>query len=197
MGILVGKAGIPDQAVVVAGGIQGIIDKAVIALIFRGNAPLDRSRSGHRYRVEDEDAGHGIGAVHQRGGAFQDLDGMDAGSVDLDAVLIPPLLAFLADAVVHDDHPVVSQAADDRLGDGAAGGDLGHAGLPGDGADDVGRGPRLQIDGLDDRNGDRDFVQMDVAGKARDDQCIQLQVVVEYVRGIRYLLSVHHHAYAQ
>ena len=49
---------------------------------------------------------------------------MHTGSVNLDAVLVTPLLALLPDAVVYHYHTVVSQAADDRLRDSSAGSNL-------------------------------------------------------------------------
>ena len=65
--------------------------------------------------MENEHPGHGVGAVHQGSRTLEDLHGMDAGPIDFDAVLVAPLLPFLADSVIHDHHPVVTQAADDRL----------------------------------------------------------------------------------
>ena len=147
--------------------------------------------------MEDEYSRHGIGAVHQRGGSLQDLYGMDSGSVYLYTVLISPLLAFLADAVVNYDDTVVPQATDDRFRDGGTGGYLRHAGLPRDSADNIGRCPRFQFCWMNHRNGRRHFVQMHFAGKPCNNDGIQFQMFVKYVCGIYILLCVHHCTHAQ
>ena len=55
---------------------------------------------------------HRIATVHQRGGTFQNLYRVHVLRVYLDAVLIAPLLSFLAYALVHHDDAVVAQSAD-------------------------------------------------------------------------------------
>ena len=158
----------------VTGCVQRIGYQTIIALILSRYVALHRIQRRHGCGVEEDNSGHGVGAVHQRGRAFQDFDGVDAGAIHLDTVLVAPLLAFLADAIGHNHHPVIAQAADNRFGNGAAGGNLAYARLPGDGADDVGGSTRLQIDGLNDRDGRRYFFQMDLARETCDYHGIQL-----------------------
>ena len=121
---------------------------------------------------------------------------MYAGAVHLNAVFITPLLALLTDTIGHNYHAVVPQATDDRLRDGSAGCNLRHAGLTGNGTYNICRCPGLQVNGLDNRNWCRYFVQMDVPGKASHHYGIKLQVLVKNICGIRMFLCVHHCAYA-
>ena len=95
--------------------------------------------------VHDQHTGQGVGAVHQRGGPLEYLDGMDGLRVYLYAVLIAPLLSLLADAIVDDDDAVVAQSTYDRLGDAATRGNLADARLTGHSIDDVGRGDLQQL----------------------------------------------------
>ena len=69
--------------------------------------------------MEDNNTGHGIGAVHQRGGTFHDLNGVNTFAIHFHTVLITPLLAFLTDTVINYQHTVVTQSADDGFGDTA------------------------------------------------------------------------------
>ena len=70
---------------------------------------------------------------------------MDGGPVQLDAMLIAPLLAFLADTVAHHHNPVVTHTPDDGFGNAASRSDFGNAGFAGYGTDNVAAGADLQI----------------------------------------------------
>ena len=74
--------------------------------------------------------GHGIGAVEQAGGAFHHLNAVHAIAIYLNAVLIAPLLALLAQAVEHGQHPVVAQPPDKGLAHVRARGDGVRPGMP-------------------------------------------------------------------
>ena len=95
--------------------------------------------------VHDQHTGQGVGAIHQRGGTLEYLDGMNSLRVNLYAMLIAPLLSLLADAIVDNDDTVIAQSAYDRLGDTATRGNLADARLTGYSIDDVGRGDLQQL----------------------------------------------------
>ena len=80
--------------------------------------------------MEDDDAGKGVGAVHEGCGTFQDFNGMDAGAVNFYSVFVAPLLAFLTDAVTHNHNAVVAHSANHGFGNSAAGCDLTDARFP-------------------------------------------------------------------
>ena len=109
---------------------------------------------------------------------------MDPGAVHFDAVLVPPLLPLLADAVADHDDPVEAHAPDDGLGDAPAGGDFAHAGLRGDGADDVSAGARGQVGRTDHRDRGRHLFHFRVTGQACDHGFLELQVLEKHVRGV-------------
>ena len=150
---LLGPAPVPDQAVLVAGRVHRIAQKAVVGLIFRSGTDPDLSLRRYGCPVQHNYAGQGIRPIHQGGGTFEDLYGVDALGIHFHAVLVAPLLAFLPYAVGDHQHPVVAHAADHRLGDAPAGGDLRHAGLFGQRVNQIGRGLAPKDFGRD--NGDR------------------------------------------
>ena len=185
MDILVRETAVPDPAPQVAVRGQGIGREAVVRLIFGREGSADFAGGPDGFRMEDEDAGQGVRAIHQGRGSFEDFDGMDTGTVHFDTVLVPPLLPLLTEAVADDDDAVEAHAADDGLGDAPAGGDLAHAGLRGDGADDVSAGARGQVGRADHRDRGRHLFHFRVTGQARDHGFLELQVLVKHIRGVR------------
>ena len=74
--------------------------------------------------MEDEYAGHGIRAIHQRGGAFEYFNVVHGLGINLNAMLIAPLLPFLSHTVVDSHDTVVAQTAHHRFRDAATCGNL-------------------------------------------------------------------------
>ena len=184
VGPFVGVAGIPHETALVAGDVEREVEETVVGLVFRRCLCPDFSLRQCRCTVEDEHAGHGVGAVHQRGGAFEYLYGMHAFAVYLYAVLSAPLLTFLAHALVHHDDAVVAQSADDGLGDAAACGNLCYTRLTGHGIDDVGRRCLVKFTAADNGNRGRGVLDLGVAGHACHHQFVELEVTVEHVAAV-------------
>ena len=130
-------ASVPDESLLIARKVDGVVPEVGIRLPSAAHGGLHRAEGLDGGIVENNDAGHGIRAVHQRGGSFHDFYGMNAFAIHFHTMLIAPLLAFLADAVVDHQYAVVSQSADDWLGDAASRSDLGYARLTGNGVNDV------------------------------------------------------------
>ena len=175
----------PDPAPQVAVRGQGIGREAVVRLVLGREGSADFPGGPYGFRMEDEDAGQGVRTIHQGRRTLENLDGMDAGAVHFDAVLVSPLLALLADAVADHDNPVEAHPADDGLGNAPAGGNLAHAGLRGDGADDVSAGARGQVGRADHRDRGRHLFHFRVTGQARDHGFFELQMPVKHIRGVR------------
>ena len=80
---------------------------------------VDAARKGLRGQiigVEREHATDGIGTIEQRTGALDDLDPVDGELVDLQPVVVTPLLSFVLDAVHRHGDAVETHAADGRFG---------------------------------------------------------------------------------
>src|SRR5690606_20994186 len=73
-----------------------------------------RCRSGFGFDVDG--APDGIRAVDERSRPFDDFHLPGSELIQLEAVVSPPLLAFVLDPLVHDDHPVEPESADERFG---------------------------------------------------------------------------------
>ena len=185
VGIFVREAATHKPAFDVPVGCQGIGQQAVIGLIFRRNASAKLSGAPDGFRMENEDAGQGIGAIHQGGRTFEDLHRMDTGAIYLYTVLVSPLLAFLPYTVIDHDYTVIAHSADNGLGDAAAGGDFTKTGFGGNGIDDVAAGAGRKIGRTDHRDRCGHFFHLAVSGKAGDNYFIKLQVLVEYICRIR------------
>ena len=196
MGILVGEPAAPEPAVHIAVGCQRITQQPIVGLVFRREAAARFSRAAGRFRMEDQDTRQGVRPIHQRGRSLEDFDRMDAGTIDLDAMLVAPLLSFLPDAVIHDDDPVVAHAADDRFGDAASGSDFTQTRLCSDGADDVASCAAGKVGRPDHRDRCGHFFHFGVPGQAGDGDFFDLQMLVENIRRVRNtLLSGRCHAY--
>ena len=70
---------------------------------------------GHVVREEVEHAADGVGAVEQRSRTLHDLGPVDGKLVDLQAVVVAPLLSLVLDAVLRHHEAVEAQAAYDGL----------------------------------------------------------------------------------
>ena len=138
VGHLVAETGIPHKPFPVARHVQRVTEESVVGLVLSAHISTQSTLGLYGLAVQDDHTGHGVRAIHQRGGAFQYLYRVDGTAVHFHAVLVAPLLAFLPHALAHDDDAVVAQPADDGLRDTAASGQLAHAGLMGYGVDDVG-----------------------------------------------------------
>ena len=80
---------------------------------------MNAARNGLRGQVigiERQHAADGIGAIKQRTGTLDDLDPVDGELVDLQPVVVTPLLSFVLDAVHRHGDAVESHAADGRFG---------------------------------------------------------------------------------
>ena len=124
--------------------------------------------------MHDYHAGHGIRAVHQRGRTFHHFNRVNCGPVNLNAVLVAPLLPFLSDAIVHHQHAVVAQSTNDGLRDTATGRDLRDAGMLGNGVDNVGRGDVLQLVGRNHADGRGYVVDMRGARQSGHHHFVQM-----------------------
>ena len=101
--------------------------------------------------------------------------------VYLYAVLVAPLLSFLADAVVHNSHAVITQSAYNGFGYAAARSNLTNARLMGNGIDDVGGGLRLQLALGNHRHGGRHFVKTALAGEPGNGNLVQPEVLIIHI----------------
>ena len=120
---------------------------------------------------------------------------MHSGAIHLNAVFVSPLLAFLAEAVAHHYHAVVTHSSDNGLGDAASGTDLAHARLGGNDMDDVSSRPGGKVCGPNHGNGRTHFLHLGVSCQARNHYLFQLQVFKEHICGVRFaLLSSRRHA---
>ena len=184
MGHFVRETGIPYESLPMACEVEGVVEESVVRLIFRADGSLHLSFGQYGCSVKDEHTGHGIAAVHQRGRPFQNLHRVHVLTVDLDAVFVAPLLAFLPYAFIHDDDAVISKAADDGLGDATARGNLCNTRLLGDGVDDVRGGGLPQFLARDNGDRSRRVLQLCISCDACHYQLIKLQVTEEYVGGV-------------
>ncbi len=91
--------------------------QAVIGLVIAENISFDGAFRNRNNGNDIHHACEGITAIHKRSGAFEDLCFAYIVLIYLDPVLIAPLLSFLTDTIIHDHHPVIPEAADNRLGD--------------------------------------------------------------------------------
>ena len=134
--------------------------------------------------MKDNDSGQGIGAVHEAGRAFQDFCGVYSIAVHLHSVFVAPLLAFLAQPVGNHHYAVITQAADNGLGNTAAGGDLADTGLAGKRLDNIGRNARFEESGIQHTHGRRRFTEAAVPGKTGHHHFFELKMPGEGICGI-------------
>ena len=140
--------------------------------------------------MHDDHTSHRVRTVHQRCRTLQYLDAAHAAAIDLHAVFVAPLLTFLAHALAHHHHAVVSQSADDGFRDAAARRQLAHARLMADGVDDVRRGRRPEHLWRNDAHRCRRQLQLRVARHARHRYFVQVQMAEEYVRRVLRIMLV-------
>ena len=195
---------VPHEALLVAGKRQRIAEEAVVRLVLRAGIGAHGAFGRCGLAVQDDDARHGVRAVHERRRTLQDLDRVHAAAIDLHAVFVAPLLAFLPDTLAHDHYAVVAQSADDGFRDAAACGQLGHARQVGDGVDDVRRGRRAQFLRTDDADGCRGVLQLRVARDAGNYEFVEFQMAEEHVGRVFLMLVLvciclrcHRRAYTQ
>ena len=74
--------------------------------------------------MQHDDTCQGVGAIHERCRPFDDFGIVHAVGIHLNAVLVAPLVALLAYAVVYHDESVEAQSAYHGLGYAASGGYL-------------------------------------------------------------------------
>ena len=204
MGQLLTETAVPHKALFIAGHRQRIAEQTVVRLVFRAHIGLHGTLGRRWGTVQDDHAGHGVRAVHQRGGSLQNLYRVHGSAVYLYAVLVAPLLTFLAHTFAHHHHAVVSQSADDGLRDGTTRRQLGNTRQFGYGVNDVCRCRRTQFLRTDNADGCRGILQLRVASDTRYHQLVQLQVTEEYIRRVLLvvmmfyiILSCHCGAYTQ
>ena len=184
MGHLAAPARVPHETPAVARQRQRVTQKPVVGLILGGRAAADRALGLDGALVQDDHAGHGVRAVHQRRRALHHLDRVDGAAVHLHAVLVAPLLALLAHAVAYDDDAVVAQSADDGFRDAATCGQLAHARQVGYGVDDVSRRRSAQLLRAHEADGGCGVLHLGVARNTGHHQLVQLQVPEEDVSGV-------------
>ena len=138
VGHLVAETGVPHKSLLVARHVQRVAEEAVVGLVLSTYVTAQSTFGLYRLAVQDDYTSHGVRAIHQRGGAFQDFYRVDCTAINFHAVLIAPLLAFLPYTLAHDDDSIIAQTTDDGFGDSAACGQLAHAWLMGNGIYDIG-----------------------------------------------------------
>ena len=199
--VLLAPAGIPDDALFIAGKVKRVVPEVGVGLVTAQQIDCHLIRRGNGCVVHNDDTGHRVGAVHQGGGAFDDLHGVHALAIDLHAVLVAPLLAFLADTVVDHQHAVVAHSANHGLGDAPARGDLRDARIFGDGIDDIAKGKCLQSLRRDDIHRDGAVAELRVARKTRDHNFREVntgvRMIVLLVIVVRLRLRRHRHREAE
>ena len=179
--VLLAPAGIPDDALFIAGKVKRVVPEVGIRLVTAQQIDCHLIRQGNRCVVHNDDTGHRVGAVHQGGGAFDNLHGVHALAIDLHAVLVAPLLALLADTVVDHQHAVVAHSANDGFGDAPARGDLRNTRIFGDGIDDIAKGECLQSLRRDDIHRDGAVAELCVARETRDHNFRQVNTGVRMI----------------
>ena len=96
------------------------MEESVVGLIFRTDISSHLALSQCGLSMQNNYTRHCVRAVHQRGRTFQYLDTVHATAINLYAVLVAPLLSFLAYTFTHDHYAVIAQSADDRFRNTAA-----------------------------------------------------------------------------
>ena len=105
---LVAEARIPYEALLIAGEVQRIVEKAVVRLIFRAHICLHLALGQGGRSVQNQHTSHCITSVHQAGRTLQNLYGVHNLRIDLYAMFVAPLLSLLANAFVHHDDAIVT-----------------------------------------------------------------------------------------
>ncbi len=101
--------------------------RQVVAAPEQVHAPL-KGLHGQVIGIDAQDPADGVGAVHQRTGALDDLDPVHGELVDFQSVVVSPLLPLMLDPVHCDGDPVESKTADGGFGLSGADGTGLHAG---------------------------------------------------------------------
>ena len=173
---LVAVADIPHKTLLVARHLQRVAEETVVCLILRTDVSRHLPLGQRRLRMQDDHTRHSIRSVHQRGGTFQYFYTADTVAIYLHAVLVAPLLSFLAHTFAYHHHAVVAQSADDGFRNAAARSQLTDTWLVGNGVDDVGRGRRPEHLRCYDAHGCSGVLQLRVARHTRHRQFAQLQM---------------------
>ena len=181
---LLAPARVPHKTFLVAGHLQRVVEEAVIGLVFRTDIGAHVALGQCRLRMHDDHTSHRVRAVHQRCRTLQYLDAAHTAAIHFHAVLVAPLLTFLAHTLAHHHHAVVTQSADDGFRDAAARRQLVHTRLMTDGVDDVRRGRRPEHLWRNDAHRCRCQLQLRVARHARHRYFVQVQMAEEYVRRV-------------
>ena len=137
-GSFLAPSAIPYDASFVACKINGIVPQTVVRLELTSYGRRHLPKGHHGVLMQHQHTCHGIRTIHQRGGTFQYLDGMDSLGIYFNTMLVTPLLSFLTDAVIDCDNAVIAQSTDDGFGDSRACGDLINSRLTGDSVYDIG-----------------------------------------------------------
>ena len=101
--------------------------EAAVAHAHRVQLAAHAGRVGQGGGLHEHHAADGIGPVADAGGTLDDGEAGGGEGVDFRGVVGPPLLAFLAHAVVENQYPVAVKAVDDGLGNRRPGLDAVHA----------------------------------------------------------------------
>ena len=137
MGCLVGVMPVPDKTADIACKADNVFPQALVGLILAAHMHLHHTFVEHGFGMQYHHASDGITTIHQRSGTFKDFDRMDSCRGYLEAMLVAPLLAFLAYALIDHHHAIVAQATDHGLRDARACADLRQTRLATDGIDEI------------------------------------------------------------
>ena len=137
MGRLVGEMPVPDKAADIACKTYDVFPQALVGLILTAHVHLQQPFVEHGFGMQNHDTCDGVATIHERSGALENLDRMDGFSSHFEAMLVAPLLAFLAYALIDHHHAIVAQASDHGLGDARACADLRKSRVTADGIDEV------------------------------------------------------------
>ena len=191
---LLAPAGVPHKTVMVATGRQRVVKQPVVSLVARRQAALQGAHRGNAGRVKQQHACYSVAAVHQRGRTLQDLHRAHRLRVNLNAVLIAPLLALLPHTVADGDYAVEAKTTNHGFRYAAARSDLCHTGLLGNGINQIGGCRRLQVTVADEAYGCRRMAQACLACQSCYYDFVQFQMLEEDVGRVGHVLCCHAHA---
>ena len=193
MGKLVTIADVPCPTLLVAAIVKRVVHETTVGMIFSVHIQAHLAQRHYGIGVEFEDTRQCVRAIEQARGSLEHLDRTHGIAVNLHTVLVAPLLPLLAHAVGNNDHTVISQSADDGLGNAAAGTHLRHTRQLGHRINDVGGRSHAQAVTVNDSYRHRHVLHLYCTGRTGDDHLFQFYVAKEHVGRVKHdrLLSCH------
>ena len=105
---LVTPSPVPQPTFLIASKIYRVATQITIAMILSCCIHTDVTLHQRWSIVKHEYTCHRIRTIHQRGWSFHDFYGMYRLTIDFHAMLIAPLLSFLAHTTIHYQHTIIA-----------------------------------------------------------------------------------------